>query len=237
MVGPTATELESLNELIRFDHVYYKATSPEATTTILSPVKPKPQTSGGAKVSVVRKSSQKPIRPKPVPEIQVQPQIQLPNISLDDGMTQESLDRLFDLNAILEGDLQENDNTLSMPALASRDVVALPPQDTINSFGGCAAVSKDSLQVPANNVSSSKLQSRKRRRQSSNCDVRGNSSPKSLRLSSDDLIEDLNPLYDSFYGSDVSDALSPRSDVASPLGSDTWEESFTELFPSLQTFV
>ncbi len=238
VVGPTATELESLNELIRFDHVYYKATTSSPETVELSPVaadatSPPPSlqtTSGEAAVSVVKR-----LKPKPqattTQQQQQQPQLLLPTITLDDELSQESLARLLDLNSILEEDLlKQNDETLHMPALASPEIAA--PDNNTADTTGCIAVSKDTLQVPTD-----KLQSRKRKRQSSvngyNLSQNTSLSPRAARLCSDDIMEELSPLYDSFYGSDVSDALSPRSDVTSPLGTDGWEESFTELFPSL----
>ena len=242
VVGPTTAELESLNELIKFDHVYYKVTSPAGL--VMASSSP-PISSGGAVVSVVRQqspSNQRLIKPKQEEEQPLAltttqvvdtsrssvPTIQIPDIAFSENLSRENLDRLLDLDSILEEDLKHNDTVSPRHMMASLEPASFP--NTV-ATRGCNTVSKNSLTIPT----TTGLQSRKRKfsnSYNSEFNIKYSVSPRNQRLGFDEVL-DLSPFADSNYCSDLSDVASPRSDSSSLLGEDGWEESFTELFPSL----
>lgn len=149
MVGPTTEDLESLNELIKFDHVYVKA------------------------------DNKKPNHAKPVV-------VSVPTTK------EKEIDNtiLSDIDQILE-----NQNFVDIDAIMDTSVT--------NSVE-IIAPSTDSVQSPESPI----------------CDDFFQTNEKSSSCS------------DSGY-SDMSDVGSPKSDTSSVLGDDMWEESFTELFPTL----
>ena len=219
VVGPTTEELESFNELIKFDHVYYKMAPPAGLVVTSS----SPQiATEEAKVGARSSPNQKRVKPKQeqqgfplsLPQVFDTSHVNAPiqqtsEIAFAECMKQESLDQLLELDSILEDDFTQNTEASS--------TLTLPPM----------ALAKDSLTVP----SATGLQSCKRKSSTSV----SSPSPRNQRLGSDDVIglDVLSPLGDSSYGSDLSDAASLTSDVSQLLGDDGWEESFTELFPSL----
>ena len=134
----------------------------------------------------------------------------------------------FDLDSILEDDLKHNDTVSPEHMMASLEPASFP--NTI-APRRCNTISKNTLTIPT----TTGLQSRKRKfsnSYNSEFNVKYSVSPRNQRLGSDEVL-DLSPLADSSYSSDLSDVASPRSDASSLLGEDGWEESFTELFPSL----
>ena len=178
-------------------------------------------------------SYQRPIKPKQgegrvdVSSNTSFPPVQMPEIAFDQSITQESLDRLLDLDSILQEDLKQNVSPI--PMLASPNNAATATSNTAQL--GCNTVSKDTLSIPA----TTGLQSRKRKLSNINTDlnIKYVVSPRNQRLESEEImgLEGFSPFGDSSYGSDLSDAASPKSDASSLLGDDGWEESFTELFP------
>ena len=245
MVGPTTAELESLNELIRFDHVYYKVTSP-AGLVVTSSSQQVP--AGAAIVSVVQQkqqqsnSNQRPVKSKQgeqatftsKPQVVDTVNASVPTVQIldnfDQGISQEGLDRLLDLDSILQDDLTQTVDVSPTTMMASPNSTAQSTNNTAQV--GCDAVSKDSLSIPT----TTGLQSRKRKLSNINTDLNipYSLSLRNQRLESDDILglEQFSPLDDSNYSSDLSNAGSPRSEASSLLDGD-WEESFTELFPSL----
>ena len=156
------------------------------------------------------------------------PTIQIPDIAFSENLSQENLARLLDLDSILEEDLKHNDTVSPRHMMASLEPASFP--NTVVTRG-CNTVSKNSLTIPT----TTGLQSRKRKfsnSYNSEFNIKYSVSPRNQRLGSDEVL-DLSPLADSNYSSDLSDVVSPRSDSSSLLGEDGWEESFTELFPSL----
>ncbi len=209
VVGPTAEELESFNELMKFDHgdhVYHKATPAGLTTSRATSA----QSAAAGETAVRATDEQGSNQPTIV--------LQIPDVDL----SQEAFDRLFDLDSILEADLKQNEASALTPVSSTTAPVV-----------DCVSVSKDSLSVPT----VTGLKSRKRKMSDSKPSeaVCFGLSPRHQRLASDDIPSfdemSLSPEYS--YSSDLSDALSPRSDASSPLADSGWEDSFTELFPSL----
>ena len=243
VVGPTTAELESLNELIKFDHVYYKVTTPGGNNQTVTVVPTTTPLKEGISVSVVQpaKQSTKAKQLSLVPKVSTselskqqsanstynETDLQLPEIDLPP--LDESLDHLLDLDNILTEDLIQSSTTQALLPSPAVPQVAATPQTTLSS--GYNFVSKDTLQVP-------KLSQNSRKRKCST-DLNLKSitfQQRNQRHMSDDIFG----LDDSSITS--SDALSPRSDssfLGSPqsdsslLGEDGWEESFTELFPTL----
>ena len=264
LVGPTSAELESLNELIKFDHVYYKVTTPgggnqtvtltttpgnhQTVTVVPSQTTPIKEDSA-ISVSVVPSAKQSPkvqqvsLLPKVSAPVLSRQQssnstysetdLQLPEIELPP--LDESFDQLFDLDNILTDDLLSQVSTAqTLVPTPTVPVATTTPQTSLTS-SGYPFVSKDTLQVPTTKLS--KNNSSRKRKCSTDLDLKSITfQQRNQRLMSDDIFG----LEDASITS--SDALSPRSDssfLGSPqsegslIGDDGWQESFTELFPTL----
>jgi hypothetical protein len=253
MVGPTTAELESINELIKFDHIYYKPQSGgfknsvngqgEVRDIVMSvpvaaqPIANQPEhLAQPAADDVVTATNQK------LSSIvtAVDPQLGLgEDVNINDllGLTSQSW---MDLDALLQGELNATSED-TVTTVTNTATVA-----TSNIDSGFSVVSKDKS-VPALNVirratPGTKTSLLKRKRKSDE--------PINLAMAQSSLIPDsqlLSPtsllnfeslshpgsLSESGYSSGHSDIGSPRSDISSALGDDLWEDSFTQLFPSL----
>lgn len=239
-MGPSATELESLNELIKFDHVYYKIEPSQG------------QTGGqkGQKVIVVscgnnpvnHKSSKKLVNihitkdenvkkvnsSSPVEECIVIDDDKKDNVSsvimdncdesvsdLSNLIPEVNLDLLEDIESILAGDL---DNHFSLDSIVDSD----------SQNGICTSSQIQNLEIPAITPKNNKRK---------HSDLVDTDIGSSIAQSEDifNLNESMDTASDSGFSSDAfSDAASPcQSDTIGGLTEDSWEESFMELFPAL----
>jgi hypothetical protein len=194
VVGTTAEELEPFNELIQFDHVYFKPSAPSvpAAKKNISILKP-----------TLKKPAAQP-QPQPQPTQDLPEPFQIPDediVSLS-----QTLEGLIDLDALVT-DACKGTPSPSVPVDNSRKRKA-------ESDIAPVAVKKESpCDFVFSDIDSSSFL----------CGSEQFGLEASLSGSADG------------YCSDSSDpVLSPKSENASELGLDgSWEESFTELFPSL----
>jgi len=202
VVGPTAAELESCQELIQFDHIYHKSTS----------ANPQGQDQGQMQSEVI--------------EVKVDPESQESEVIPQDILTpiadsstyteniQENalisdIDELLDLSSFNWDSM----NNIDIEALTS---AANDSISTTNIQAPCTKPPPVSILPKKNTV---------------NVNITSSlpAAPSQLDLSADSYSLTTSPLNDSVYG----------SDLGSPLSDDTasfdhlFEDSFTELFPSL----
>lgn len=193
-MGPSSAELESLNELIKFDHVYFKA-DPDALTAAKSS-RCSQTDSNDAQVAVQ-------IAPLEMTEASASDPVQMdvPTINIADGERIEDgsgLELLEDIESLLQ----------SEDLLDVADVD--PSIFTVHS------------EVGAVDSACSKLKSLKRK----HCSASSSSSGAAEYMKFEDTLQEY------FSDSGIS-VPSPSSDLSSCLSDDSWEESFTDLFPDL----
>jgi hypothetical protein len=232
-VGPTTAELESLNELIRFDHIYYKSEGGEKVKCVSS----KDIASSNDVMNILSLpdngivAQQNVEHPKPVTPTDNPKLVDFESVlNLTDMVPfNDSLNDLVDLDALLQ------DNLLSTVTSCGTD----------NIPGVTSQVAKDTRVhslVPQNepvpkrrkthNLKLSMPDNTNFKREKIVSPVK--SKPLEV-FSAEDLfsLDSSSSVSDSGYSSELSEAASPRSEISSVLGDDVWEESFTELFPSL----
>jgi len=258
MVGPSATELESLQELIQFDHVYYK-TQPEGKTSSQSyrpQIKPKQTISPmcvqkvtenglkNVKIIITSDSKQK--------TTNMNNSVQIPNVILDTKMldnrkqvsliTPKTENEVIDVDNIKEEQIDLTD--LNFDLLS--DLESILSQDC------------EGLSFPENMV----LPSQENTFELTKCveNVQKGQKRKActpeIAAIVDNLTADFPPsptksvysVGDSDYSSDIPSpynsqiagspynsqmASSPMMEESSLMEEPSWEESFTELFPDL----
>jgi len=259
-VGPTAAELESLNELIKFDHVYYKDGSNRTV---------KSQTKGPVTaVTASARPCQPVLTAKPQKQVSLLPKIvpnnvaagavasspSSPAVGVQEPTVVASEQQVGTLFHIPDS-LMEVDNSLQQLI----DIDALLEQDDLH-LGlaqGQADSSVTGAVTPGTNVANatctgqpqenftskdrlSPLPATPRKRKLSSTDIQIKSTQDNYFLASPENFFDaeyeLNlstSRSESGYSSETGSVGSPQSSVSSPLGDDTWQESFTELFPTL----
>ncbi|KAK2140817.1 hypothetical protein LSH36_1238g00028 [Paralvinella palmiformis] len=226
VVGPTAAELESLKELIQFDHEYYKSEPPA-----LSISQQDTKSSRNIDLAAVTSTPEKVTRCEAsIPPSADCKEVECPTISNADrtpvlseadlaSYLEKNIESLLDLNALLEESQDGGSGYVAPVCSEDRPVNVVsesePDSDRLVTGGmkkmdfSTEIVSFDDDLTSV--IASSPLQSL----------VDGDSSF-------------LTCLSESSYNSDVSDASSPKSDITLFEESETiWEESFTELFPAL----
>ena len=237
MVGASTTELESLKELIKFDHIYYKA--PVESSVAVAPHDEKmvvvslPDTAQvqEAPMEVAANSSVTTTTTTTTEQADTEVDI----MKFMDADIIESLSELLDIDALVAG---ENNASTDKPTV----VVTEPPQEkpstTTQSLSIVSVTSKDSSS-PKTTTNTVSKRGKKRKApevidfdqhmlSSSFLTVPGNTSPSMHSSSCPSPLS----LSESGYSSEDLLTSSPESTV-SALGDDLWEESFTELFPSL----
>lgn len=244
LVGPTTAELESLNELIRFDHIYYKSEGGEKVKCVSS--KDIASSNDVTNILSLPESSvniqQNMAQPKPnAPTTESSRGLDFESeLNLNDMMQLgDTLNDLVDLDALLQDNLlstatpndQNNRGSTSLMTKGTKVHSVVPQsepapkkrklQHSRSLIGNAPAFKKITLSTPIQSkpvVLSPPVQSK----------------PAEL-LGAQSLfgLESSGSVSDSGYSSELSEAASPCSDISSVLGDDVWEESFTELFPSL----
>ena len=242
MVGPTSAELESINELILFDHVYYKA-NPAS--------KPQDQVSNNSIVLTTHNpvviNESVTVSTAPVEDqVAVQSQPDESNcIILDsdfenardvrndavsmsvDSVLSEGLESLADLGHLL----QQDQLTTAVTDLFVEEATTLQNNNTFVASKKCTQQS--GTHAPFITQQKKKETNKKTSGSSSligHHDFCFDMSPDDLFHL--DTVSGLSPvpsLSDSCYSS----ASSPSSESYSIMDDDVWAESFTELFPSL----
>lgn len=217
MVGPSPAELESINELIKFDHEYYK----------IEPLTPEPKMEviidSGVSSTVENKTDSESV----VPDIKTEFSLQqdcvqtvsgdTPVLSIEDFVDLEkevlnvlpeiNIDLLNDIESLIEDDLHRQAIPNSMDEVSQNGQLLLPNEED------------KKLQCELTPPVEKHSKKRKLSQTSLSSDL----------LSKED---DLSG-SDSGVASDYSDAGSPYSDFSGGLSDNVWEESFIELFPDL----
>jgi hypothetical protein len=215
LVGPTTEELESLNELIRFDHVYVKQPvkpSHAPTPTMVSVLKPN-ITNRPMKIAVVKSEAPE----APVAEKHTVSQSPIPTTLMQDAPPDLHLGELVDLGEL--SCLPGGDADLNEIINGSLNTTPLT----------CRTANSPFKQSPKRKLPSPTPHSTKRAK----LDI---ATPDSFNDNTLSLFD-----FDSLFGDEsglLSDgeALSPKSIASSPglpEAVEPWEDSFTELFPSL----
>lgn len=227
MVGPTSAELESLNELIRFDHVYYKAepvvSSSKKTkdSDIVSSVVGSPDI-----VQEIDMSS-------PVVETEV---VEIIDSDCEDVTDNIAIDSQSDTKISNDDTYLDDLSRLAeLESLLKQDPVN-PTSKTLSSTVTTAIVSKEqSSKYDTVTKSPKKFETpHSPVMYLDSNDLGLTPSPEFFHFDTDMGLGFTKTHSPSFSDSGYSDALSPHSDVSSSLlDDDMWEESFTELFPSL----
>lgn len=228
MVGPSTEELDSFNELIHFDHIYYKTSDPNAAPP------PAPETQNNPAVKTVKNNAQ----PKTVsivkPRVHNTP---VQNHQLDEIKTELNDDVCLDIDetdlASLASQLEE---IIDFDAIMNSDVVRTKSK-VATSDSSCVL----GLADPTPNVISvDNVSAAPRKRKHDEISTPGLVESLSFPDSMDDLGHVFSPPHpaqsESGYSSDLSDMGSPKSDISvdTALGPDSlWEDSLSELFPSL----
>lgn len=237
MVGPTPAELESLNELIKFDHIYYKnqplqlsKTGPD--TKIVQSEKPK----GKINLTISCDDEVK----KEIKSEVVDTCTDLDTKFSADSIINEIHNLLPDMNMDLLKDIEnyiENEMDIEPSQICSDAMDAVSQGDKITVCEGNKSESiKEKLKSTVRNS--------RKRRLSSLVGIVPSVEPTDI-LTVDDHCTTLGS--DSGMSSDYSDAgspfsdtnnkfgdvPSPLSDISTGLSEDPWEESFIELFPNL----
>lgn len=208
LVGPTSAELESINELIKFDHVYYKHESSSVETGLEKPTQ------------AVKTNSQT--------KVNIHVTQDIPNdITIDDSVKTEP--ELCAIDMIDETDLNDINLELlkdieNLIGIDFQDQIEQDSFESISQNGQCVKSKQEVL------VTKDTSSNRKRKRSE-------DASPLSVTdmyESTDKLGQEASVFNDSEFGSDFSDVCSPYgSDISGDLNDNPWEESFMELFPTL----
>jgi len=207
LVGPTAAELESCQELIQFgDHVYHKPTC----------TSPQPQ---GQTPEVMSEVVEVKIDPDTEPEdIQSHAAAQNEFICSQDVTSPDTentdsdlvdIDELLDLSSFNWDSMNNLDFVEALTAASSSDITA-------PDAAPCTTKSNAVSLLPKTNTVNVNITS-------------SVAEPPQMDLSADSYTLTTSPLGDSVYGSDLG---SPLSDDTSSFDH-LFEDSFTELFPSL----
>lgn len=225
-MGPTTEELDSLNELIHFDHIYYKTSQPASTP------KSAPDTNC---IQVVMKTSKSDIQPKVVSIIKRR-------VSAQPVVTEvEKVEPVVDdVNLdIAEADLvslaSQLEEIIDFDSIMNLDVIATKDESSTGSSSCVTGLTGDSSNaISVDNITACPL-----KRKYDDMSAPSNNSP--IVLSDSFEMNHASSLYqsaqsESGYSSDLSDVASPKSDISmeGSLGPDMlWEDSLSELFPSL----
>ena len=223
VVGAPAEKLDSVNELIKADHIYHKesaqfagmqASTPyggDGTTQLTVPVTLPSKSSQKVNIIVTLDSDSK-SKTKSPQNNTVMKSVSQPTGNLDNDLNLDELSDLIDLSEILKEDL----------------CAAPPSKGTVNDT--CTVVAS------LDTNSTKPLRSGQKRKLvmpvAPTTPEQSLATPDLFHFNTSDI--PLSPVTDSCYSSELSEeAASPRSDISSVLEGDMWEESFTELFPSL----
>ena len=233
MVGPTSAELESLNELIKFDHVYYK-NQPLTDTTGSSVLQAADvqceKVSGQVNITISCDTPVKSEKEENVSDLDMQINAET--------IVKEMQNILPDINMDLLKDIEnyiENEMDIEPVGQSCLDTVDNTPQGGVSLLE--KAIKSDSLQSISTNKDSRK------RRLSDICgivsDIESSSSiadDQCVMLGNDSGISSDYSDAGSPYSENsekIGDVPSPYSDISGGLSEDHWEESFIELFPDL----
>lgn len=232
MVGASATELESLKELIKFDHIYYKSPT---TKNIVPEVKQV----GVEKMVVVSLPDTLPAQTSPA----------LASTECDDVKPDMSqIDSEVDIMKFMDADIIESlsellnlDGMLGTCNIPESKPVTVTTNSNHTSLINSSRLPKVSVLLPMDSFPKESGPSKdtttvtKRGKKRQATEALDDHSLNFLTVPGDlslDSVKSPMTLSDSGYGSEDFFVSSPES-LGSPLGGESWEESFTELFPSL----
>lgn len=243
VVGPTTAELESINELIQFDHVYYKPSqTPQQVRQVglVSVLKPVTKTSQSSPKSITTPQVQqlRVIRAKPAT---TEAPLGLNLGVMDLEKLSDTLEQVADFDQMFK-QLAESHTSSVVPTTLDMDNAT---DNTIKVNQGSKKRRLSNSQELSNQVSAKKA---KHTDNVKNVNLNISMSTNlSDSLTTPDPLEcgylfdfdegySLSGLNQSDSGYTSEPPFSPGSDLPSPYMPETtsaWEESFTELFPSL----
>lgn len=228
MVGPSTEELESFKELIKFDHEYYKPTVVGSVASVQRAQKSKTSPSRKA-VSIIKPQLKAAVK---APVVKQEPQLAIAEADL--ANLSQSLEELIDLDTLLQEDLNSTDAGCRVENTATDF-----PAVSVKAEDNTRCSNKRKLDATETDYTQS-CQSTKKQHLTVKTDLDSlftgsDTFGLDATLSPYSLSPQMNSLSESGYSSDLSGADSPKSDTSGVLGDDAqfWEESFSELFPSL----
>lgn len=219
VVGPSPAELESINELIKFDHEYYKieplTPEPDVEVIVDSGVNSSVEIQLDTKCIVPNLNTEFPSQKDCVQTISEDSLVSSVEDFVDlekevlNVLPEINIDLLNEIESLIEDDLHSQAIPDSTDEVSQNGQILLPVEQNKKL--------QSELLPPVEEKSSLK------RKRSQTC------------ISSSDLLslEDCLSGSDSGISSDYSEVGSPYSDISGGLSDNVWEESFIELFPDL----
>lgn len=198
LVGPSTKELDSINELIKFDHEYYKV-NPLDQSVDVKPDNSDTNSCRSSNVSVKESAIIVKVEPVVTDTLQASHAVTPASTSQDGQINSQNCAESSDITLPTELDILQDIDELFLLDLVQ--------------------IAKDTKVPQEMNIGGSTSKKRK----FTDSDAFSSSWEHDERSAT---------LSDSGFSSDH-DLASPYSDLSSPLGIDSWEDSFTELFPTL----
>lgn len=235
VVGASATELESLKELIKFDHIYYKAESS---------VEPERECKKEKMVVIslpdtVMKGGERNASILPNNELNNKVDHEVDLMKFMDPDMVQSLSQLLDIDQLIGLEEPNQADASDKSADINKTPTVIPTPTPTVPVISVPVVSKDTQIKDTTTSVVTQRGSRKRKASASSTvtleDFLAPLESETLVVPGEGMMNVTSPvsLSDSGYSSDSMNVMSPESDVSCVLDDDMWEESFTELFPSL----
>lgn len=239
MVGPTTTELESLNELIKFDHVYYKAEDGVASSVAVATASQAVSKSSKVQPTSVKSLLKTNIAPITAATVAVTPIVN--DVTPSNVMTSDNSD-VFNLPQALEnidfaalGESLEQ-QLIDLDAILRDSSVAMETAQEEKASDTTSEPSPKKRKLCESDfVQEPKIKIEKDTASVLPDEIFSTPSPDFLTVPRSPVLAKSAALSDSGYSSEFSDsASSPRNGSSPNYDMEShWEESFTELFPSL----
>lgn len=245
LVGPTTAELESINELIHFDHVYFKPTQQQKPlVSVLKPVTKTSQSTRQKVITITTPHVQK--RSVPVTKSATVPTEAPLSLNLGDvdlEQLSDTLEQVADFDQMFK-QIVDGHEPLYQNIPATVNMVSTAADSAVNQDNNNTSSKKRKLSQELSNQTSAAKKAK--HTDSINVNLNISMDTFSDSITTPDPLECGYPFEfdegmksssfgESGYGSDAA-PFSPSSDFSPSDLADThstWEESFTELFPSL----
>lgn len=249
-MGPTPAELESLNELIKFDHIYYKTDQVKTEVTadssedsddvqIVFVTDKSGNLIQDTAASAVKSTAQytparakncKRLRPKVSTVKPVAPTCVPPKVTIT-NTPQSNTDATPDVSGQQNG---------LVTVGGSEQGLTVDIENLLDMITNDSPEHKEILSEIMSVVDSTETVTETAEPPAKKTKFEDNS----IRIEEElglpeEMFLPYSPLsstssaIDSGFGSDIGEAASPKSDISTQLGDNVWEESFTDLFPSL----
>jgi len=250
-VGPTPAELESLNELIKFDHIYYKTDPVKAEATADSSEDSDVQIvlvcdKSGNEIHVTDSAVKSNAQPTPVNTKsckRLRPKtLAIKSVTSTGGSTQKVKTPTQQCITDAMPNMETLGNSLVTVGSSDKDGVTIDLDNLLDMITNDSAEHEEIISEILSEAESTP------QTVTDTVDpeppVKKSKVEDNLRIEDElglpeDMFLPYSPLsstssaIDSGFGSDIGEAASPKSETSTCLSDNVWEESFTDLFPSL----